>query len=160
MPAAPTETAITQESYDSEIISIQVSWVSPADNGASITGYLLYMSEQSIDYELIYNGTNRADITTYTARNKVKRSTGYRFKVLAINRIGQSTNSTALESFAAVVPSTPLNFTHSDSQSGSVTLIWEPPLYDGGAKITGYYIYYKVAGSLPWSKTSLVNFDK
>lgn len=54
----------------------------------------------------------------------------------------------------------PLSFGHTTSEAGSITLEWLPPVYDGGAKITGYYIYYKVAGSTTWSKTSLVTFDK
>lgn len=72
------------------MISIEVSWVEPADNGADITGYKLFMSEQSDDYELVYDGTSRSDITTYVVQNRVKRSKAYSFKVLAINRIGLS----------------------------------------------------------------------
>ena len=44
-PDAPTETAITQDSYHASLISIEVAWEAPADNGAAITGYQLYMSE-------------------------------------------------------------------------------------------------------------------
>ena len=59
-----------------------------------------------------------------------------------------------------MVPSVPQNFTHSGSEAGSITLTWFAPVYDGGAKITGYIIYYKVAGSSSWSKTDLVPFDQ
>ena len=38
------------------MISIRVSWLMPADNGASITGYKLYMSEKSDDFKLVYDG--------------------------------------------------------------------------------------------------------
>lgn len=72
------------------MISIEVAWDEPADNGAFITGYLLYMAELTDDYELIYDGTARSDIRSYVAHNLAKRSTDYSFKVLAINRIGQS----------------------------------------------------------------------
>jgi len=118
------------------------------------------MSEQSHDYELVYNGTGRSDITTFTAHNSVKRSTAYSFKVLAINRIGMSQNSTALDSFIGVVPSVPLDFTHTTSASGSITLAWLPPNFDGGAKVTGYFIYFKVAGTSAWSKSILITSDK
>ena len=95
-PDQPTETAITQASYDSQMISIEVDWQPPVDNGAVLTGYLLYMAELTDDYSLIYDGTARSDITSYVARNLAKRSTTYSFKVVAINRIGQSLNSTVL----------------------------------------------------------------
>lgn len=91
--------------------------------------------------------------------NQIKRSTGYRFKVLAINRIGQSDFSPVLKSFAAIVPSVPLNFIHTKSETGSITLEWLPPQHDGGAILTGYFIYFKVAGSDSWSKTDLISED-
>ena len=141
------------------MISIQVSWEAPVANGASITGYQLFMSEQSDDFEMIYNGTARSDITSYVVSNNVKRSKAYSFKVIAINRIGLSPASDLLKSFAAVVPSVPLSFKHTNSESGSITLAWLPPEFDGGAMVTGYFIYYKIAGTVNWSKTSLISAD-
>jgi hypothetical protein len=158
-PATPTETAITQEEYSDSTLKIQVSWVEPANNGAAITGYQLWMSKQSLDFEMVYDGASRSDVLTYLVENQILRSTSYNFKVRAINRIGYSSFSPVLKSFAAVVPSTPLGFHHTDSQSGSISLAWDSPLYDGGAALTGYYIYYKVASDTSWSKTTLVTAD-
>ena len=105
------------------------------------------MAEQSLDFELIYEGLSRADILTYLVENQIERSKAYSFKVRAVNRVGFSAFSPVLTSFAAVVPSTLSDFRHTDSAAGSITLAWGPPLYDGGARLTGYVIYYKVAGS-------------
>ena len=111
-PATPTETAITQEEYSDSTLKIQVSWVEPANNGAAITGYQLWMSKQSLDFEMVYDGASRSDVLTYLVENQILRSTSYNFKVRAINRIGYSSFSPVLKSFAAVVPSTPLGFHH------------------------------------------------
>ena len=45
------------------------------------------------------------------------------------------------------------------SESGSITLTWDAPMYDGGSKIIGYIIYHKVSGSSSWSKTDVIPFD-
>ena len=114
-PATPTETAITQEEYSDSTLKIQVSWVEPANNGAAITGYQLWMSKQSLDFEMVYDGASRSDVLTYLVENQILRSTSYNFKVRAINRIGYSSFSPVLKSFAAVVPSTPLGFHHREA---------------------------------------------
>ena len=47
-PSVPTETQIfLLNGYTSDAVAIQVSWTAPADNGADITGYRLYMAENA-----------------------------------------------------------------------------------------------------------------
>lgn len=110
--------------FASDAIAIQVSWTAPAANGAPITGYKLYMAEGASEYSLIYDGSHRSDILTYTQSSSIKKSYFYKFKVLAINIIGESSLSSSLTSLAAVAPSTPLNFTMVSSASGTITLSW------------------------------------
>lgn len=69
-------------------MSITVIWNEPSGNGAPITGYKLYMAEMSQSFNLIYDGTNREDITSFTLVNGVKKTLSYHFKVLAINAVG------------------------------------------------------------------------
>ena len=85
-----------------------MSWIEPANNGAPITGYKLFMSEMSLAYNLIYDGTGRSDILTFTVLNGVKKTLNYNFKLVAINNVGTSDYSAALTSFIAVVPTAPL----------------------------------------------------
>jgi len=120
-----------------------VSWVAPTNNGAVVTGYKLYIAEGPREYNLIYDGTNRADVLTYTATKGIKKSLWYKFKVTAINIIGESQLSPDLTVFVAVVPSTPVDFEFVSSDAGSIELKWKEPMYDGGATLTGYYIYFK-----------------
>lgn len=141
--AAPTETKITLPDYAKDEAAVQVSWVAPSNNGAVITGYKLYMAEGPREYNLIYDGTNRADLLSFTATKGIKKSLWYKFKVTAINIIGESQLSPDMTSFVAVVPSTPDEFAFVSSDAGSIEFKWQAPKYDGGATLTGYYIYYK-----------------
>lgn len=157
-PAAPTETAVTQiGDFDSDKIAIQVSWVAPANNGAPVTGYKLYMAEGAREYNLIYDGTGRSDILTYTATQGITKSVFYKFKVQALNIIGSSALSSSLTSLAAVAPSTPLNFAIVTSGSGTIDVSWEAPTHDGGAALSGYIIYYRVVSATLFSSTSLLS---
>lgn len=118
------------------------------------------MSEEAIAYTLLYNGKQRRDVLSYTVVNGVTKGLNYHFKIRAINAVGYSEFSEPLIVYAAIVPSVPLNFNVTGSDTSSVSLSWEPPRYDGGAALTGYYIYYKIYGSLAsWSKTSLISTE-
>ncbi len=158
-PAAPTESAIFNDDQDSNLMSITVAWTEPMDNGAPITGYKLYMAEMSQAFSLVYDGTNRADITSFTVVNGVKKTLNYHFKVIAINAVGSSDISPELTSFIAIVPTAPTDFKFTQSQASTISLEWKPPIFDGGASLTGYYIYFKIAGQLTWSKTALIAED-
>jgi len=63
--------------------------------------------------------------------------------VTALNVIGESQPSSKLQSFIAIVPSTPPSLDMVVSGEGTVQLAWEVPENDGGATLLGYYIYYK-----------------
>lgn len=95
-PAAPTETKIYLPEYSRDEAAIQVSWVAPVNNGAPITGYKLYFAEEAREYKLVYDGTGRSDILTYTVTSNVYKTKYYKFKVSAINIIGESALSPKL----------------------------------------------------------------
>lgn len=69
------------------------------------------MAEEALAPVIIYDGSNRSDVLTYTATTGITKRRSYHFSVLAINNVGNSPLSTpAMTSLAAVKPSTPLNF--------------------------------------------------
>jgi hypothetical protein len=105
------------------------------------------MQEQALGYKLVYDGSGRSDVLTYTVTSGIRKSLNYGFKVLAINAIGESALSPELATFAAVVPTSPLSFTITGSTSGTVSVSWVQPKYDGGSKLLGYYVYYKLSGA-------------
>lgn len=91
-PATPLIPTLTQVSlvpdYTSDKVAIQVAWTEPANNGASISGYKLYMAQSPREYALIYDGTSRSDILTYTVTNGITKSEYYNFYIVAMNGIG------------------------------------------------------------------------
>lgn len=90
---------------------------------------------------MVFDGTQRADITTFTA--SAVKSREYHFKLQAINFVGVSQFSPILTCKAAVVPSTPQVFSIVESDESQVLVQWEVPAEDGGAPLTGYYVYYR-----------------
>lgn len=47
----------------------------------------------------------------------------------------------------------PLDLHHTVSDSGSISLAWSPPAYDGGSTVLGYIVYYQAYGESTWQKT-------
>lgn len=69
------------------------------------------MGEEEKSFQLIFDGTQRADILTYTVTEGIEKTKEYHFKLTAMNFVGMSGFSPVLTSLAAVVPKVPLNFT-------------------------------------------------
>jgi hypothetical protein len=107
---------------------------------------------------MVFDGTQRSDLLTYTVTEGINQTNIYYFKLVALNYVGSSAFSPVLTSLAAVVPSTPVMFQVIDSGLASVTFKWEEPEQDGGSELLGYYIYYKRTGaSTDWSLTELIS---
>lgn len=95
---------------------------------------------------MVFDGTQRADILTFTVTEGIVKTREYHFKITAINFVGVSQFSDVLTCLAAVVPGVPQNVAIVTSVLGAVTLSWLAPADDGGSPLTGYYIYYKRTG--------------
>jgi fibronectin type 3 domain-containing protein len=113
-----------------------LEWYSPyADNGRSVTGYVLYRYHPSGDVTQIRLG----QVIEYTDPDLS--IANYTYKIRAVNAIGLSANSNAaVASILPEVPLVPLNLLASPGDT-SVMLTWSPPIGDGGAEITSYRVY-------------------
>ncbi|KAM4796076.1 fibronectin type-III domain-containing protein 3A [Rhinophrynus dorsalis] len=133
MPASPTL-------IKAEISSLSVQWTkpsgTPSDEGIS---YILEMEDETSGYGFKpkYNG----DDLTCTVRN-LRRSTKYKFRVIAYNSEGKSSPSEVVEFVTCPdkpgAPSKP-------SIKGKVhaqnfRIIWDPPKDNGGAVISKYVV--------------------
>lgn len=114
------------------------------------------MAEETQSYFLIWDGTKRPDILTYTATQGITQSKTYHFRLTAANVVGVSEFSPTLDSLAAIVPSTPLNFALAGSGFGVVSFTWTTSSSEGGSPITGYYIYYRL-NSEAWLQSNLID---
>jgi hypothetical protein len=91
---------------------------------------------------MVFDGTQRADMLTFTVTEGIVKTREYHFKVTALNYVGVSAYSEVLTCLAAVVPAITASFEVVGSELGQVTLSWQAPEDDGGSPITGYFIHY------------------
>ena len=159
VPSAPAIPILTNSYEESaNYITMDIKWVEPANGGSPVTGYKLYYSRQDeSSYTLSYNGINRPDITSYSFKG-LNIGKIYRFKVIALNAVGESIASDVLEKLAATKPSSPRNVAVSATTSAKVTLSWVPPLDYGGALIDSYTVYYSL-DSTPLSWVSITGLS-
>ncbi|WP_256788232.1 putative Ig domain-containing protein [Frankia sp. AvcI1] len=139
-PVAPTATA--------GVTSATVTWVAPASNGSTITGYLVTP---------IRNGVAQTPVsfdasTTTRTLTGLTAAASYTFTVAAVNAVGTGAASPAS---AAVVPyalpAAP-TITAVSAGSTSANLSWTAPASNGSA-ITGYVVTPYIGGVAQTAQT-------
>ncbi len=126
--------------------SISVAWNVPAtDGGSPISGYKLYMNDilANDNWDLVFDGSNYPSTLTYT-QTGLTPGRYYRFRVIAVNKIGVSDPSAEAKFLAADFPSAPSQPYLIISTSTSVSFGWYSPSDNGGGQISGYQIFYKL----------------
>lgn len=133
-PCAPSAPTLSGTAGDG---SNALSWTTPANNGATITGYKVYR-----------NGALLATVgaqNTYTD-SAVSNGASYSYQVSAVNSVGEGakSNTVSLTPVANTVPGAPTGLTASHSggpKSGKIGLSWQAPAPNGGPAVTNYRIY-------------------
>ncbi|XP_040895316.1 titin-like [Toxotes jaculatrix] len=152
-PGPPTNLRVVQASK-----SVMVTaWNKPdSDGGSPIIGYHIECKDQS---SILWTKLNRNQVTENQFKvTSVEEGLIYEFRVCAENMAGVGPCSKASDPVAARDQcDPPRNLTVTNITTSSVSLSWEKPEYDGGAKITGYIVERKELPHSCWLKCNFTN---
>jgi len=139
-PAAPVVTG----AYN----SVSLTWTAPNNGGVAITNYDIFWDpDGNLSDEFVYLATT-ANLF-YTVSTGITQGTIYKFKILARNTIGVSSQSSAGQALAASVPAQPNAPTKATASKTLITINWTEP-NNRGSTITGYRVYWdNGVGGLP-----------
>ncbi len=115
-----------------------LTWTRPVtDGGSAVTGYRIETSPNGVaGWTLVAAGT----ATTYVHTGLAPGTTRY-YRVAAVNRVGRSAWSDVTPGTTnPASPGQPQNLRARGAGPRSITLTWDAPTSDGGARITGYRV--------------------
>lgn len=141
------------EAYDVTPETCTLSWKPPLDDGGSpITNYVI--EKQDPTTKLWIKLCSYCRTCHYNVMG-LEMGKKYNFRVCAENQYGVSvpleTDGPITAKFPFDVPDPPGKPIISDVGPNEVSLSWDRPLHDGGAKIQGYQIEYKDSTEGRWS---------
>uniref|UniRef100_A0A3Q3E1D6 Titin n=1 Tax=Labrus bergylta TaxID=56723 RepID=A0A3Q3E1D6_9LABR len=134
-----------------------VAWCKPeSDGGSPIIGYHIECKDQS---SILWKKLNRNLLTENQFKvTSVEEGLIYEFRVYAENMAGVGPCSKASQPVAARDQcDPPSSLTVTNVTNSSVSLSWDKPEYDGGAKITGYVVERKQHPDSCWLKCNFTN---
>ena len=150
-PLAPEVTQVTKA-------SALLTWKVPESSGGrDISGYFVEKREKK---SIKWSPCNTKS-TRETRLNVIGLSNGfdYQFRVKAENEVGVGEPSEPSKLVTIKEPTEkpgrPNNPKVVDTTKSSVSLSWEPPLYDGGANLIGYVVESSVEGLDDWRKANV-----
>jgi len=130
---------------------IDLVWNAPRyTGGVSIIGYRVEASDDGgATWNIIRRNTN-STATTFSDVN-LKPATTRHYRVAAINLAGPGAwSNTARATTDATVPGVPRRLSAEAAGTSQITLSWQAPSDDGGARITGYRIEVSADGGGSW----------
>ena len=129
---------------------VAVTWVAPANGGASISSYTLDYSADSGSNWANWSSSISAGATSETVTG-LTNGTAYVFRVAATNSIGTSAFSAqSAAATPAALASAPA-FTTLTPGANNVALVWSAPSSNGGLAISDYLVEYSSNSGSTWS---------
>jgi titin len=156
VPAAPSRLASTRN-------SLTVGWPQGSDGGSPISGYRLYQVTVRTGAEsLAYDGA-RIPTVTSTLVGDLEEGEYYRFRVAAINRVGEGEKSPLSGAFVAgQVPGRGATPSFRAASSSSITFAFEPTADNGGSAVLQYVLRGALAtvdGAAPETYAEVASYD-
>ena len=130
---------------------IDLAWNAPRyTGGVSIIGHRIEASDDGgATWNIIRRNTN-STATTFSDVN-LRPATTRHYRVAAINLAGPGAwSNTARATTDATVPGVPRRLSAEAAGTSQITLSWQAPSDDGGARITGYRIEASEDGGRSW----------
>ena len=156
-PSPPVNLRITDVDKD----QVTVTWSEPLSNGGADIERFVVEKKDASKTNYVSAGTTEAEKHELKI-SKLVEGNEYYFRVCAENCIGASDWTTTDEPIKARLPfdppGPPKHVKVSDVTSESCVITWQPPEFDGGKPISGYYVE-KMSGSR-WIKVNRKPLDK
>ncbi|MCY3705762.1 MAG: fibronectin type III domain-containing protein [Gammaproteobacteria bacterium] len=130
---------------------IDLVWNAPRyTGGVSIIGYRVEASDdEGATWKIIRRNTN-STATTFSDVN-LRPATTRHYRVAAINLAGPGAwSNTARATTDATLPGVPRRLSAEAAGTSQITLSWQAPSDDGGARVTGYRIEVSADGGGSW----------
>ena len=129
--------------------SVALSWSAPSsDGGAAISDYVIqYRASTSFDWTTFSDGISSTTSATVVG---LVNNVLYEFKVAAVNAAGSGSDSLSISSRPFTTPGDARSLTATVS-SGTASLTWLAPTFNGGSAITDYAIGYKLSTASSWT---------
>ncbi len=131
--------------------AVALQWVAPASTGSSpITTYVIqYTTNNGATYTTFPHAASTATSITVTG---LVNGTGYRFRVAAVNVVGQGEFSALSPVITPnVLPPGPPRNVAAVRGDALATVTWDPPLDPGTAPVWDYWVQYSSNGGATWT---------
>lgn len=132
IPAAPYKvSASTTE--------IKIEWISPSGNGSPINNFKLYQSINSSGFNLLKDDLGTSTSLTISANS----GSAYKFRVVAVNSVGESSvSSESVVIIAANSPDPPTDLERVYADGSMITIEWVAPVETGGIPVIDYKVFW------------------
>jgi fibronectin type 3 domain-containing protein len=122
---------------------INVNWKPPMEDfGLTVTGYKVYRQTEDRPFELV--GVMEAGDRSFNDTH-VMVGEPYRYRVTAINAMGESLPTPGMDAMVTVPPGAPTEV-RAVAHERFVRITWEPPVFDGASPVLGYQFYLLTEG--------------
>ena len=120
--------------------SIEIAWITPADNGSPIIDFKLYQSINFASFTLV--NVDLGTSTSYTL-SSVNSGSAYKYRVVAINSVGESNASADSDVIiAANAPDPPVDLERIYADGSMITIEWTAPIETGGIPVIDYKVFW------------------
>jgi len=140
VPSAPSGLNVISQSPT----TIEIGWTAPDNGGNAITDYTVKYNQGSLINTWVVLAASTSGLTQQTLSGITTPGETFQLTVVAINQIGQSTESSIFSVIAATIPDAPTNLTRNQASTSKtqVAFTWTAGPSNGGSVVIDHNIYW------------------